>query len=94
MSEHEKQEYTGQDIAKAKGGYDPETLASGGEPSRQAERGGPNPIEGGPPQMSGQDQAEQQAQDEKAQPTTRDRDGRLIVSGRGRHTTGRLGGVQ
>ncbi len=94
MSDSEKKEYTAEEIVKAKGGYDPEAFAGDSELDQAAEPGGSNPKAGGLPQMSGHDQAEQQAQNEKAKPTTRDRDGRLIASGRGRDTTGRLGGVE
>ena len=78
-------ERTPEDLRKAKGDFDPERLAQGSGDSAGADTSGP-------PQPNAQDQAAQQRLDEKAREVSKTRDERLVESGRGRHTTGRLGG--
>ena len=78
-------DWTPEELRRAKGDFDPQQLAQGAEGSSEADTSGP-------PHPSAQDQAAQQRLDEKAREVSKTRDERLVESGRGRQTTGRLGG--
>jgi hypothetical protein len=79
---------TPEELRKAKGNFDPSQLAH-----EDQQRGTPEAQ--GKPQPSAAELAEQQRRDEKGTDSdTRTRDDRLVTSGRGHHTAGRLGGVK
>lgn len=83
-----KTEYTPEQLREAKGDYDPSKLATQG-----TEEG--NPLARGKPQPTAAELAEQQRRDEKdIDRAHRTREDRLVTSGRGHQTAGRLGGVK
>ena len=81
-------ELTPEELRKAKGNFDPSNLVH-----EERQRGTPEAQ--GKPQPSAAELAEQQRRDEKdIDSDSRTRDDRLVNSGRGHHTAGRLGGVK
>ncbi|QDV32831.1 hypothetical protein [Tautonia plasticadhaerens] len=80
-----RNEYTPEQLREAKGNFDPSTLAREGEQA--------NPQAQGKPQPTAEELAEQQRRGEKAiDQDSRTREDRLVNTGRGQHTSGRLGG--
>jgi hypothetical protein len=82
-----KNEFTPDDLREARSNFDPSALSQ--EPDQD------NPIAQGKPQPTAAELAEQQRRDEKdLNQDSRSRDDRLVESGRGHQTAGRLGGVK
>lgn len=88
MADQETRGQTPDEIVKAQMGVDYEKAVEAPEGQ------GTEAVRSGAPQPTQQEIAEQTRIQQDARPDGRpDRDDRLVNAGRGRHTTGRLGGV-